>query len=340
MSRPSEGPEIIRPFGPAEDRERVTSDYLKQLQLTKQLEQRAKEAAKNRKAAEEKISEVEASLKRAKEMKIDTLEADRLLVESTSAYAKRDYSTALSQAVGAIASLSVSIKERSTSILGSVTTLLEMVRPDKETEEAFGSAAASKALLSEGRAVEALAKAKVAWDMADQKVNKSISEMFGRAQTSILLAERSKIAVTAKKQMLVKARSFMDGGDRKAALEKLTSLLDSLKLSFTKQFGARAMNIRALLADAGLEDDVIAHVNGEMTGPYHYWTRTPSKRSRSSIGPRKRPSRRWPTGRSHGRPMSTGGPPPSRRWGPTPPWSERSSRPPWARPRGGRSARR
>ena len=35
----------------------MSSEYLKQLQLTKQLEQKAKEAARNRKPAEDKLVE-------------------------------------------------------------------------------------------------------------------------------------------------------------------------------------------------------------------------------------------------------------------------------------------
>jgi DNA-directed RNA polymerase specialized sigma subunit len=67
----------------------LTSEYLKQLQLTKQLEQKAKDAAKTRRSAEEKLSEAEKGMTVAQAMGADVKEVQRALADGRAAFAKR-----------------------------------------------------------------------------------------------------------------------------------------------------------------------------------------------------------------------------------------------------------
>ena len=75
--------------------ERLTGEYIKQLQLKKQIEQRAKEAAKSREAAEEMLAKGEEALKLVKKMDAAGAEAEKLLTEASSFFKDKDYRSSL-----------------------------------------------------------------------------------------------------------------------------------------------------------------------------------------------------------------------------------------------------
>jgi hypothetical protein len=95
----------------------LTGGYLKQLQLTRQLEEQAKKAAKNREAAEKKIQEAESLVSSAKEMGGDAGEAQRLLVDATGLFSSKDYKGALGQATKALMEATEAKRRSVTAIL-------------------------------------------------------------------------------------------------------------------------------------------------------------------------------------------------------------------------------
>lgn len=228
----------------------MTSDYLKQLQLTKQLEQRAKEAARNRKAAEEKLGEAEKALAAAKEVKADTVEAEKFLTEGTHAYSKHDYPTALSLAVKCLDKLAEGKRAQVKAILGSAEAVLSLVPGEEGKEEVRAQFARAEELAASSRPDDALAAAKQAWDKADQFSNRRLAESFGRVQTLILLAEHLGLAVAARKQALAKARKLQEDGDREGAWEKTTTCMDGLRDAFARLFQARSGRLSELIAEA------------------------------------------------------------------------------------------
>ena len=105
----------------------MTSDYLKQLQLTKQLEQKAKEAAKHRKAAEDKLAEAERSLALAKSLEIETHGVQKTLAEGHAAYGKREYAAALATATKVLEDLLRLQGEKVDEVLSSALAVLGML---------------------------------------------------------------------------------------------------------------------------------------------------------------------------------------------------------------------
>jgi hypothetical protein len=79
----------------------VTSSYLKAMQLTKQLEEKAKEEKKNRRQAEEEMEIAEGILKSAKASDINVAKAEELLVNASSSIEGKEYKDALSHAIQA-----------------------------------------------------------------------------------------------------------------------------------------------------------------------------------------------------------------------------------------------
>jgi hypothetical protein len=238
----------------------VTSDYLKQLQLTKQLEQKAKEAAQHRKAAEEKLAEAERSLALASTMGIETTGAQKLLTEGQAAYGKREYSTALANGSKVLNDLSLRQGEKVGEVLESALGALGMITEagkDRQAVEKLVDRA--KRFLAEARPGEAMEEARKAREAAEQYADQRMSAMFSQAQNLIDLAEEKKLAVSAKKQTLAKAIKLHEEGDREASLAKLGSCFKGLQDSFSKILEERATALMGMAEEAaGAGGDVSA----------------------------------------------------------------------------------
>jgi hypothetical protein len=96
----------------------LTGDYIKQLQLKKQIEQRAKEAAKSREAAEEKLVQAEDSLKLAKKMDAPSAESEKYLTEASSFFKEKDYRSSVSLSTKSLDASHKAQKDRVSSMRG------------------------------------------------------------------------------------------------------------------------------------------------------------------------------------------------------------------------------
>ncbi len=243
----------------------MTSDYLKQLQLTKQLEQKAKEAAKHRKEAEDKLAEAERSLVLTRSMGIEVPAVQKALAEGQAAYGKREYSAALTAASKALEDLLRVQGEKIGEVLESALGILGMITEvgkDRQAVEDLVSGA--RKFLTEARPQEAMDSARKAREAAEQYADRRMNAMFSQVQKLIDLAEEKKIAVSAKKQALAKAISLHEDGDREASLAKLGSCFKGLQDSFSKILEQRAAALLEMAEEAsgagGDVSTVTAHV--------------------------------------------------------------------------------
>ncbi len=219
----------------------MTGDYLKQLQLTKQLEQRTKEAARNRKEAEEKVTETEKAIATAKSFDANTAEAEKLLQESRQANQQKDYKEALGLAAKALEAAERSKKTKVASIIDSSLTLLHLFEPKEIPAELLTSAGTAQSLLNEGAIENALAKARELWDASERFTNAKEADRLSVAQSEILLAEKNSIVLGREKTLLSQSRQFLDKGDHANAVSKLneclTAVRDALQREFTDRNG-------------------------------------------------------------------------------------------------------
>ncbi|MFA5313767.1 MAG: hypothetical protein WC375_10720, partial [Methanomassiliicoccales archaeon] len=81
----------------------MPDDFMKQLQLSKQIEQKAREATKNRKIAEERLAEAEVELDKVKGKAGNATEAEELLSKANTAFKDKDYKNSQSLAESSIA---------------------------------------------------------------------------------------------------------------------------------------------------------------------------------------------------------------------------------------------
>ncbi len=117
----------------------LAEDYIKQLQLSKQIEQKAKEAAKNRKTAEDKLEEAEKAIELMRSFGAQSSEAEKHFVEAREAFKGKDYKLVLSHSTKTIEGCHQTCRDRIEEVLRSATSLLDLgkdrvIRPAADEE--------------------------------------------------------------------------------------------------------------------------------------------------------------------------------------------------------------
>ncbi|MHC1680329.1 MAG: hypothetical protein AB9860_03650 [Methanomassiliicoccales archaeon] len=227
----------------------MPGDYVKQLQLAKQLEQKAREAARGRETAEGKIEEASALLLKVKEMNASSAETEKLLTLAHQSYSDKDYKEALSYAVKSVEASARARKERLLDMLREARSILERVadlgKAEPETERALKKASDS---IDSGDLDEAYGLSKDAWDTAERNANRVLSDAFGLAQSSLLFAERLDLKVEKQKVALRNCRDALESGDVGKSVELIQALSGTLRSMTLDRFVQRAAKLETLLS--------------------------------------------------------------------------------------------
>ncbi len=219
----------------------MTGDYIKQLQLKKQIEQKAKEAAKSREAAEERLGQAEESLKLAKKMDAPSAEAEKQLTEASSFFKDKDYRSSLGLSTKSIETSQKAQGGRVNSMLNSADELLSLVeKRETKAEDCTLISQKAREALAKGSVEDAFTMAKDLWDKVEKLVNRYMATAFGEAQTVMILAEGQGIKVESERQALEEARDYLEKEQVPASMEKLASCLESLDAALKERFSARA----------------------------------------------------------------------------------------------------
>ncbi|MGD0818574.1 MAG: hypothetical protein ABR986_09300, partial [Methanomassiliicoccales archaeon] len=215
----------------------MTGDYIKQLQLKKQIEQKAKEAAKSREAAEKKLAQAEESLKLVKKMDAPSAEAEKFLTEASSFFKEKDYRSSLGLSTKSMEASQKAQNDRVGSMLESADELRSLVeRSGAKAEDLAHMSQEAKDSLAKGSLEDAFAKAKDLWDKVEKLVNRYMATAFGEAQTILILAEGLGVKVDTERQALAEAREFLEKEQVPASMEKLASCLELLNAALTEKF--------------------------------------------------------------------------------------------------------
>jgi len=229
----------------------LTSGYLKQLQLTKQLEEQAKKAVRDREAAEKRIQEAEALVSSAKEMGGDLGEAQRLLVDATGLFSNKDYKGALGQATKALTEATEAKRRSVTAILNTAGDLIKQVGGDQEVaREPLSLVKRSQELADEDKLDEAFVMANEAWDKTEQYVNARMADGLERAQSLLLLADGEGIKTKSEKELLGQARRSLERSEYVQSIEQLGSCLESVTESLSNLFHTKKREMEASMAPA------------------------------------------------------------------------------------------
>ena len=229
----------------------MSGDYLKQLQLTKQLEQKTKEAAKNRKEAEGRLAEAEKAISSCKGFDAPSAAADRALEEASQAFQQKDYKLSLSLAQKAIEACDASKREKVSSILSSADSLLQLFPDDGSPSEVPSLRKRATDLLEQQKLEEALTKAQELWDAVERLMNSKVADVFSAAQSQVLMAEKMGLEVEGERQMLKQARGHLEKGDFAECVSQLKDCNDMASNALHNLFQSRseAMNAASDRAD-------------------------------------------------------------------------------------------
>jgi hypothetical protein len=198
----------------------LASNYLKALQLTKQLEKKAQEATHNRKLADEEIAATEEIIKAAKKMDANIAKAEAKLTEATSAFAKKEFKSALELATE---SKNLAIKAQEDHVLMVIESTQNLVKLAKDigikAPDLEDTLAKSNEAVKEGKYEEALKHAEKGWEGIDKLLNEKVSKAFTKAQSMIVLAKKVGQDVSEVESLLDKAREHTEKNDYEKSLK-------------------------------------------------------------------------------------------------------------------------
>jgi hypothetical protein len=208
--------------------QRLASNYLKALQLTKQLEKKAQEATHNRKLADAEIAAAEELIEKAKHMDANVAKAEAKLTEATSALAQKEFKSALEIALESKKIAQNTISDHVKMVVDSTANLIKLAGnigiavPDLKE-----NLLSARKLIKGENFEEALEIAKKGWEEVDKLLNEKVSEAFTKAQSLIVLAKKIGQDVTDMESLLDKARDHTEKSDYENALKFINECLQS-----------------------------------------------------------------------------------------------------------------
>ncbi len=263
----------------------MASNYLKALQLTKQLEKKAQEATKFRKLAEAEIADAEELIKTAKNMDANVAKAEAKLTEATNALAQKEFKTASEHAQESKNLAEKAVSEHVFIVLDSTKNLVKLAKDmgikAPNVEEFLAKADSA---VAEKRYEVALEQAEKGWEVVDKLHNENVSQAFTKAQTLIVMAKKMGQNVSEVEALLDKAREYTEKSEYENALkfiydgtqqatklveDEISKLMENItfSLDLANRMGADVANVEELKSevqaalDAGDFDKTLIIIN-------------------------------------------------------------------------------
>ncbi|MFQ5985735.1 MAG: hypothetical protein ACE5KQ_00035 [Thermoplasmata archaeon] len=205
------------------------SGYLKHIELSRQLEEKAKEASENRKHADERIKQLGGLIADAKKVDCRVTDAEELLSQANSAMASKDYKLALGKTQEGEDKAKAAFLQEANSVLEaseSFIALLQRAEVDSsEFEALLGSA---REALEKGSFREGVETARRGWTKLEKTLNEHLSDSFSSVQTRILAAKAMEKDTAMVEDLLSRARSALEESEHEDALGHTEEALDIL----------------------------------------------------------------------------------------------------------------
>jgi len=205
----------------------LAGNYLKSLQLAKQLEERAREATKNKERAEKEYDKLKLFLEACRENDADIHEAERILGEYNAAMASKDYQTALGHLSSASKEAKNAFIKRIGDIADSTDALVTLANiPGSDAKGARELLEKSKELVLRDDLEGAMDSAKSAYDAAERALHEHFSELFSQAQEVIMQAKDIGDDVGLFEDLLGRAKSSLEKQEYETALVHVREALE------------------------------------------------------------------------------------------------------------------
>src|SRR5216117_2830379 len=213
---------------------RPVSGYLRDNALRKHLDEKVKETARTRQAAEDGLRAAQDMLDQARRVDTNVAEAERALAEASAAMVAKDYKVAVDKSAEALERGRRSYRERARGIVDSSAALgrlaKELGADLAETESTLAKAEGALAAEDLGGAID---HAKKAWKRSEKILQEHLSSSFSKAQALILSAKNMSRDVAPIEDLLSRARSAMENNDFQSALDFTKEGLDTIREDMT-----------------------------------------------------------------------------------------------------------
>lgn len=205
----------------------MAGSYLKQLQLAKQLEEKTKEAQKNRELAEKENEALIEFLKTCEQGDVDLSSVDKARRDFEAAMAAKEYQAALAHVRKAREEAKSAYIRKIGEVGDSVEALLTLV------QGAGSEAKSARELLerSKERALNddlegAMKLAKDGYDAAERTLHEVFSQLFSQAQETIMQAKEVGEDVTIFEDQLSRAKASLEAQEYEACMSQIKEVLE------------------------------------------------------------------------------------------------------------------
>ncbi|MFQ5919264.1 MAG: hypothetical protein ACE5I4_04370 [Thermoplasmata archaeon] len=250
------------------------SGYLKHIELSRQLEEKAKEASENRKHADERIKQLEGLIGDAKKVDCQVAESEELLAQANSAMAAKDYKLALEKTQEGEDKAAAAFIQEANSVLEASEALVALIqRAEVDTAEFEGLLGSAREALEKGSFREGVETARRCWTKMEKALNEHLSASFSSVQTRILAAKAMEKDTVMAEDLLSRARSSLEESEYEEALNHTEEALDILgrELGYELETEEKVVKElldagRALKADIGKANGYLKKSKAELEG--------------------------------------------------------------------------
>lgn len=245
--------------------------YLRHIQLSKQLEEKAKEATKFRQLAEKELKEAEEGIEESRKIDASIAEAEAAFTEANEAMKGKDYKLALEKATLSKEKAKRAYTERVQTIVDSSAVLLDLARNIGANVSAVESLTRdAKEAFSKDQLKEAIDYAKKSWEKSEKILHEHLSESFSSAQSMIMAAKKVGKDTSVFEDLLSRARQAGEDNDYETAMNYMNECIESVSgelkediqslmgeakamIDISKELGADASKVEGIMERATIE---------------------------------------------------------------------------------------
>jgi hypothetical protein len=222
--------------------------YLKHIQLSKQLEERAKEATKFRQLAEKELGEAEKGIEEAKKIDANITESEAVFADANEAVRSKDYKLALEKATESKEKAQKAYQERTKTIVDSSLVLLKLAKNiGADTSSADSLAKSAGEALSKDDFEKAIEFAQKSWKKSEKILHEHLSSSFSTAQAVIVAAKKQEKDTSVAEDLMSRARSAMEDNDYQTAMDYMNECMESVSSELGQDINAMLEEARAMI---------------------------------------------------------------------------------------------
>ena len=227
----------------------MAGSYLKSLQLQKQLEERAKEATKNRELAEKEYESFQQLMKFCADNDVDTTSVEEFERHFEAAIASKDYQTAIGHARKGSEAAKNAYINKIGEVGDSVEALLSLIRgAGGEANTASDQLEKSKERVVRDDIEGAMKLAKSAYDSAERTLHEVFSELFSQAQETIMQAKEMGDDVSIFDNQLSKAKTALEEQEYEECMSTIKEVLEGAGEDIKSRVDSTIARVEELLS--------------------------------------------------------------------------------------------